>query len=466
MQRLALAVLFSCSSVAFAQQQFGSAGYDGRTGAQGRSGRDGQPVVVTATGQSANFDVTGSDGGNSSSGEPGYGATGCFQSTPDYDLFGAAGGDGGRGGDGGAGGDGGSVTVYFTDIVQLGRVAIRGTPGEGGNAAWGGRGGEGCRCQQYSWTTTASDGTTTTHYCRDGQRGYDASSGSPGADGSYGRVTLIGQLDPVAAEVPALQIDMSRMLEGPFQLSKNHWEARRGARRLFAAGSDVADSYSFFTGRTEISYAFQWQVNRPVTDFRGWGMRVQIEGEDALLYLPNGLWVDAEKIVDGNSRTYVIKGAVSTGELGNLQFRSLGGIGADHVVAVKDNAKVSDILHTAVHLKYFSYENGTYKVRYDADVPAESLTVTDDGFAIAMGTLGIDPNFLKRDTKAYGGLTMKRSLGTHSATYTMGTYYTIKYSPAVGDVIQVMEDANLYVGNTVVGRVTTGEQYKAKEIQG
>lgn len=466
MKRIALTATLLLSTVAHSQSQFGSAGSDGRTGAPGRNGRNGQALVVRAEGQTASYDVQGTDGGNGVTGEPGYGANGCFQPTPDYDLFGAAGGDGGRGGDGGVGGDGGSVTVYYTDISKLGTIFVRGTPGNGGNAAWGGRGGDGCRCQQYSWTTTRSDGTTVTHTCRDGQRGNDAGGGNLGQDGSYGRVTLIAQLDPVAAETPIKQIDMAKMMEGPFLLSKNHWEAKRGARRLFASGSDLSDSYSLFTGRTEINYGFDWRVSRPVTDFRNWWMQIQIEGNDAVLYLPNGLWVDAEKIVDGNNRTYVIKGAVSTGELGNLQFRSLGGIGENHVVAVKDNAEVSDILTTTVRLKYWTYENGNYRVRFDADVPAEALTVAKDGFEIAMGKLGLDPNYLKRDTQSYVGLTMKRALAARSASYTLGTYYTIKFLPAVGDTITVEENANLYVGNTVVGRVTAGEQYTATDIQG
>ena len=117
-------------------------------------------------------------------------------------------------------------------------------------------------------------------------------------------------------------------------------------------------------------------------------------------------------------------------------------------------------------MKYFSYENGSYHVRYDADVPAAALTMSADGFQIAVGALGIDADYLKRGTQAYAGLTIKRSLGSHSASYTMGTYYTIKYVPEIGAVVQAAENANLYVGNSVVGHVVKGDQFKATDIQG
>jgi hypothetical protein len=453
------------ASAALANQQFGSAGRDGRYGADGRSGRSGQPVVVRADGTTGSFNVEGQDGYDGYRGEDGFSAMGCSQPTPTNDVFGAAGGDGGQGGNGGSGGDGGSVTAYFTDITALRQIHVRGAPGRGGSGAYGGRGAAGCRCQQSSWTVDV-DGTPTTFHCTNGRNGYSGRTGGYGGNGGYGQVTLVSQLDPLPAEAPSVTVDISRMVtSSPVTLSKNHWENKTGGRALFAAGSDVSDRYRLFTGRTAFDYTFAWEASRPLTDFQGWTMVAQIEGADAKLYLPNAMWADVETVTDGTQRTVTFKNVVKTNELGNLQFRSLGGIGEEHVVAVKDNSGVSDVLSTAVHLKFYTRENGTYKKRFDADVPAEALTSDANGFEVAMGELGLDPAWLAKDTRAWVGLTMTRSLGSHSKAYVMETYYTIKWVPAVDAVVQATEDGNLYIGNQVVGSVKQGDQFKVVEVR-
>lgn len=460
-----LTTALAVAGSALALQQFGSAGMDGRSGQTGRSGRSGSPLVVTAQGTPASYDLRGEDGSNGGPGEQGDAAWGCFQPTPDYNVFGAAGGDGGSGGSGGSGGNGGSITAYFTDISALRAILVRSTPGRGGSGNWGGRGGDGCRCTQSTWTNTVG-GSPQTFFCNNGRDGNNGYSGSNGSNGSYGSITLISQLTAVPPEKPSVTIDMSQMLAGPIDLSKNHWESRRGARQLFAAGSDIADNYNFFLGRTEVRYSFVWEAARPVSDFRGWQMQLRMEGAEPKLYLPNGLWTESEKIINGNEYTFVFKGAVSTGELGNLQFKSLGGIGADHVVAVKDNAGVSDVLRTTVKLKYYTAENGSYRVRFEDEVPQAALSTAADGFQIAMGELGLNPDWLKRGTQAYVGLTITRALGTNSTAYTMGTYYTITFSPAVGMLVQAANDASLYSGNQIVGRVSRGDQFKVAAVQG
>lgn len=453
------------TSHALASSQFGSAGQDGRGGQDGRVGRSGQALVLRAPTGAASYDISGQEGSSASSGEPGYNATNCSQPTPANDLFGAAGGDGGVGGDGGSGGNGGSITAYYTDIASLALVSVRGAPGRGGTLAWGGRAGVGCRCQQSQWDVTTG-GTTATYRCSDGRFGTDAQGGRNGGNGSYGSITLINQLTPVLAEVPALQVDMSQMLTGPFDLSKNHWEAHTGARQIFAPGSDIADQYTLFRGRTEINYGFEWQAARPVSDFRGWQMRIQLEGADAKLYLPNGLWVDAEKQVDGNRRTYIFHSAISTGELGHLSIASTGGIGANHMVTIGDSAGISAIVKTSVHLKYFSQEAGNYKVRYDAVVPASALIANANGVRIVMGGLGLNPDFLKDQTNAYVGLTVTQALGTNSTAYTLGTYYTIAWAPAVGGGVKAKVDADLYSGSTVVGHVARGDEFVVVALSG
>ena len=451
------------SSPAWAQ--FGSPGINGRSGTDGQRGHSGSSIVVRADGTPASYDISGHDASNGSSGEPGYSASGCFQGTPSMNLTGASGGNGGSGGDGGVGGDGGAVTAYFTDINALKQIAIRGAPGRAGVPGWGGRGGEPCRCQQYSWQVDVG-GAPQTFFCTDGQRGFDAGGGAQGSNGSYGSITLISQMDPLGPEVPSANVDMSRMEASHIALSQNHWEAHTGARSLFQPGSEISDRYSLFVDRTEIDYSFSWQASRPVSDFAGWGMLVRIEGDDARLYLPDSLWFDGETLKNGNQRTFVFRGAVSTGELGNLQFEDFSGSGLDHVVAVKDNSGVSAIVITTVHLTYYSVESGSYHKRYDADVPADALVANANGFQITMGKLGIDAAQMALGTQAYVGLTVTRALGTHSAAYTMATYYTITWTPRVGDLVQAKVDADLYSGATVVGHVAHGDQFNVAAVQG
>lgn len=453
------------SPTAIAQSQFGMSGNDGFMGQSGASGRDGRPLVITTNGTGGNYDISGQDGYPGRNGQSGSAATGCFQGQPDNDLRGADGGDGGMGGSGGNGGNGGMVTAYYSDISALSSIYIRGTPGRAGNGAWGGRGGNGCRCMRFSWEGGLGDSHRTYH-CYDGRDGRDGMNGNTGRDGSYGSVTLIGQTTPVGPEQPSFQIDMAHMLDNHFILSKNHWENRRGARQLFSPGSDIADTYRLFTGRTEIDYDFQWLASRPISDFTDWQMTLQLDGDEANLYLPQGLWVDSEKIRNGNRRTFIFHAAVSTGELGNIQFDSFSGSESTHVIAVKDNAGVSDVLTNTVHLQYFAASNGSYQLRYDADVPAAAITSRAGGFDIAMGALGIDSRYLALGTQAYAGLTVKRALGTNSASYTLGSYYTIRFMPHRGDLVQARVDSDLFTGTQVIGHVSRGDRFRVVDIQG
>lgn len=441
---------------------FGSDGRDGSSGAVGRAGRSGQSLSIKAEGAAANYDISGLDGGDAGPGEPGYSATGCSQPfQPSYSLEGASGGAGGQGGSGGQGGNGGALTVYYTDINHLKFVSVRGRPGEGGRSGWGGRGGDECRCNERQWTVAEQ-----TYTCNDGQRGRDSGPGNAGSRGSYGQVMLVSQLQPVAAELPSVYVDMSKMEDGPIRLSKNLWEQRQQARQLFAPGTDIADRYFQFISRSEVEYQFKWEAPRPITDFRGWQMLLRLEGNRAKLDLPQQLWLDGEETATATGRLYTIRGAVSTGELGNIQFEGFFGDGANHVIAIQDNAHVSNILQSAVRLKYYVYENGSYQVRYDADVPAAALSRQADGFDIAMGGLGLDPKYLKLGTQAYADLLVTRSLGANSTKYTLGSYYTIQLQLRVNDAVEPSVDSDMFYGNQVVGRVLKGEKFKVANLQG
>lgn len=431
----------------------------------GGNGRDGRSITITADGTAQNYNISGGDGGDGSPGSDGQ-TPYCPSTGGNGDVMMPDGGDGSPGGDGGVGGDGGGVTVYYKDIENLKKIYVRGTPGYGGRGAPGGRGSWGCRCGQSSWTVTDAQGNTQTYSCRDGSDGRDGSYGRDGGRGSYGRIFVVGQTDPVKPPLPSVYIDMSKMETGAVQLSKNNWERRQGARTLFQTGSDISDNYWFFLNRTEVEYTFKWQARRPVTDFAGWHMLLQLDGTEAKLTFPNGLWVNSEVVVDGNKRTYVFHSAVSSGEIGNIQLSEFAGDGADLYIAVKDNAQISDVLTTSVYLEYYTAENGRYQVRYKDNVPAGMVPTTSDGFKILIGKLGIKDEYLKPGVQAYAGLTVTRALGTNSAKYSLSSYATIEHQFKPGDVIEAVSDADLYSGSDVVGHVAKGDKFHVVKVQG
>ena len=407
--------------------EFGNSGVDGRSGPSGRDGRSGQELTLQALGASGSYDISGSNGENGLQGEPGHSATSCSHPRPNYDLNGARGGDGGRGGAGGKGGNGGAVTVYFSDIQALKSLYIRGTPGAGGYGSWGGRGGEGCYCQISQWTVgTGADQKT--YYCRNGYRGSDASQGDYGARGSYGRLVLVNQLTPVLPETPSYQFDMSTMETKVLNLSRNHWQSKSGGASLFQSGSDVANNYALYVGRTEMTLGFRWEVARPVADFKGKTMRVQLDTETPKVYVAGGLWVNgALEDVEGK-KTYVFKSVVNSNEIAYLQFSSFAGVGTDHAISIKDSAGVSSILNNKIHLTYYTAENGAYKTQYDADVPADKVLITPKEIKVLVGALGIKPEALKRGTQAYAKVLVTRSLGSNAATYVLANTYTLNIS--------------------------------------
>jgi hypothetical protein len=445
---------------------FGSDGMAGRQGNSGRDGRSGQNLVIKAEGASASYDVSGSDGSDGTTGENGYNATSCFPpNRPAYDLTGANGGRAGAGGPGGDGGNGGALTVYFTDINNLKFITVHGTPGRGGSSNWGGRGGFGCRCSESSWTIPDSSGAQHSYTCRDGQMGSDAGRGSDGSFGSYGQVLLVSQMTPVLQDLPSVNIDMSKMETGPFTVSKNNWEPRRGAASLFASGTDISNSYYFFKDRVESTLKFRWEATRPLTDFARWQMQVKLEGTEAKVYFPDGLWVDFQRIEENGEKIFVIKAVVAESELPYIQFDGFLDEGSNHVISIKDSAGMANVLQNSIHAEFWTVVAGQWKQHFDGDLPADSLQATADHIHILMGRSGIDPVLFKAGTKAYVKLLVTRKLGGKSQTYQLASNYNIQIQLSVGQAVEVLQDSNLLIGNQIVGTVKKGDQFIVGRIQ-
>jgi hypothetical protein len=433
-------------------------------GRDGAGGMSGAPISFNADGTEQSFRSNGGRGGDGSDGRDGWNAH-CLSTGGPGNVHQPSGDSGEPGGDGGNGGWGGNVTAYFDDIANLKKVFIQAVPGGGGYGGRGGRGGNGCRCSQHSWTITGADGKSDTYYCTDGSDGYDGRQGSNGSSGGYGRILLVKSLEALKPAMPSIYIDMAKMETAPVVLSQNIWEKHTGARGLFKPGSTLGDGYSLYTGRTEVEYTFQWKASRPVTDFAGWHMLVQLVDGKVKVTYPNNLQVDSEVVDNGNNKyTFVIHSALSTNEVANLQLGSLSGFGPELKFSLKDNAKVSDVVGTSIHMKYQTVENGSYKVRLDAVVPASAISVTPGELTIAMGQLGLDEKYLAPNLQIYIGLTVTRTFEGKAWKLNLGNYYKIKEF-GVGSVVEAKLDTNLYSGTQVVGTVKKGEKFKVTKIQ-
>lgn len=447
---------------------FGFEGRDGQQGYTGNRGYDGQSVTVKADGTSAQLDISGTDGANGGIGQDGYDAFSCNQPIGvSRNLTGARGGDGGYGGAGGSGGKAGSVTVYFEAQEQIHNVYVRSIAGRGGRGAWGGRPGQGCRCSQTHWNVPAPGGGPGTNYfCANGSSGLMGRTGQNGANGAEGRVTLIPQFAPVLPESPTQLIDMLTLDKQSYLLSQNKWEARKGAKLLFAPGSFISDSYTYYVGRNEAKVRLVWAAKRPLTDFKEYKVRLSLDGTAAKLSFANGLWTDTSTSVVAGEQVITINAVVANSELGALSFERFKGVGQDHVIEVKDSAGQADVLMNTVKLQYFLNISGQYQKKFDAVVPPEALEVSAERLSIKMNGLGIPPELFKQNTQAYAGLVVTRKLAEQSVSYQLATYYVIKDTLDIDDRVLVLQDASLMSGNQVVGSVKKGEQYLVNKIIG
>ncbi len=454
---------------AIAQSQFGYSGRNGDSGRDGRNGRDGLAIEVIGGRGAQSFDVSGYDGEDAGQGENGFSATNCQQpQRPSHNVVGAEGGDGGRGGNGGSGGNTGEIRAYVNDISELKQVLVRGVPGRGGRSAWGGRGGEGCNCQESSWEIPASGegGSPSRYYCQNGSRGRDAGSGSQGSNGGYGQVVIVPGGVRIEAEKPSIYIDMAKMGEQVWHVTKNHWEQKRGATSLFASGSQMADSYFLFKSRTDKAVKFVWNAPRPVTAFANWQMLLRLEGEEAKFYLPDGVWFEGVWSEEGDVRVYTFNKVVTTNELAYIQFESFNGIGEAHEIVIKDSQGMAHMLNHKLHVQFQTVESGQWKKHLDVEIPAESFTVEPTRIVINLAKAGVDPALLSLGKKSWIQVMVGRSLGQNSVRYQLNSNYTIRYQIVVGSDVDVTKDANTYYGNTVAGSIKKGERYKVSEKQG
>ncbi len=432
--------LLTISSASAFERQFG---LDGRSGAHGMNGwTPSTPAdrTIFAGPTFVNLNLSGQDGEDGTDGKNGEDAAYCHQPyRPENDLRGARGGYGGNAGNGGNGGSSASLIVYFQNIEDIKNIFVNAAPGKGGQAGTYGRGGRGCRCYDHFWTvehcTTTVDGNGNTHQtcysdhyrCRDGRDGKRGSSGTNGFDGGMGDIYLIESPALLEATLPAANVPMVSMTNGPFTLSNLQWSVQPGATGLFAPGSYIKNSFYLYEGRIEKELQFIWNADRPLADFAGLNVYVTLDQSGALtVRFPSDLWLDYEVMENAGTTEIIVNNAFKSLEVKNLELTSISGVGTDLIAVVTDHSAISHLINTSFDIKYFVKGYIYYNSKFIGPVTPELIDVTAEALTIRVGQLPIKAKYLKKGKKIRIRLITKRRFNGYETELEVVKNHTIK----------------------------------------
>ena len=412
--------------------EFGEDGRDGRNGREGRNGRAGDDQAIWVDGRDRQLNLSGTDGTDGTDGDDAD-SPWC-QSQPhrvNRNLNAADGGDGGDGGSGGDGGNGGSLTVYYTNPNDLGRIFVEAVGGDGGRAGRGGRGTRGCRCHYRRWTyktCTTPKGTlkqeckSKEYSCRHGQDGHYGRDGRDGKQGQLGQLSLIQQTERLQPDKPNRTLKLATLNQTPVPLSLNRWRNRQGALTLLASGSQINDTYREFIGRQEGTFQLDWQADTAITDFTDQSVDLTLRDGDGIeAEFSEDLWVNGTPTQTGDLTTYVVTGAIHRNDVTRLAVADFVGKSRNIQLAVVDLAGKSDQLTTQFQIRYrtASEREGRrpfrYRTRYEGNIPASLVRRDFNRFTLDLGQLPIDTQHLIPGTAVELELLAIRSLGERSA---------------------------------------------------
>lgn len=409
-------------------QHYGNDARDGRDGADGRNGRGGENRTLTLpNASSVQFDLSGEAGEDGRYGEDAERRR-CTRQPRNtrYDLQAADGGDGGDGGNGGRGGDGGTLTVYYTDPVDLRQVYVNAIAGRGGDGGWAGDGTRGCNCDDDSWRIErCSDGNCSEerYECEDGDDGHNGQNGRGGSAGDIGRLVAINQLEPLPAESPQATRSISTLANQTVSLSRNLWRTQSGARTLLAPGSVIADDYQAYAGYIERQFALDWQAPQAASNLSD-NLTVSLlpSGEIGVQF-PDDYWLLGSSIKQDDLTTYRVDGMVSVSQVTQLAMGRVTGRSRTFEVSVIDQAQLSDELDTQFRIRYSTArEGGTrarYTTHYEGPVPDDLMVQDYDRFTLALGRLPIRSQLMSGGTQVKVELIATRSYGENAKEQTL-----------------------------------------------
>jgi hypothetical protein len=409
------------------------AGYYDRDGSNGRSGRDGRNGInqtINADGAAVNLDLSGKDGEDGEDGEPGFRPS-CrnYREEGRDNINAPNGGDGGSGGHGGNGGSGGDLTVYYTNLADLKKIAVRAVGGEGGRGGRGARGAAGCSCRQRRWdreSCTGSPGTPNrrctqkVYRCYDGRDGSDGSNGRDGKPGRLGILSIVNAKEALADDQPTAVIGISQLANQQFNLSKNKWQIRPGAKSLLAIGSVIADEYREFERRLDGSFKLVWLEKQAINNFANQSVNLTLNDNQAIdVAFPEKVWVDGIAKTTGGLTEYTVNHAIFQEDVTRLAVAEFANSGQNLGLRIVDLAGKSDVINTRFQVKYRAQDNFddafNPQILYEGEVPEALVSRSYNNFTLALGKLKIPSQALNPGVKVDIEVVAIRSLGGRSA---------------------------------------------------
>ncbi|MTJ50659.1 collagen-like protein [Dolichospermum sp. UHCC 0259] len=413
------------------------AGYYDKNGSSGRSGRDGRSgtsQTINADGSAVNLDLSGKDGEDGEDGEPGSRPSCRNQREEGRDNINAPnGGDGGSGGQGGNGGQGGDLTVYYTNLADLKKIAVRAVGGEGGRGGRGARGAAGCSCRQRRWereSCTGSPGTPNrrctqkVYRCYDGRDGSDGSDGRDGTRGRLGILSIVNSKEAVADDKPTADVGISQLANQQFNLSKNKWQIRQGAKSLLAIGSVIADEYREFERRLNGSFKLVWLEKQAISNFASQSVKLTLnDNQEIDVAFSEKVWVDGIAKTTGSLTEYTVNHAISQEDVTRLAVAEFANSGQNLSFRIVDLAGKSDVINTRFKIKYRAQDNFddafNPQTLYEGEIPTELVSRNYNNFTLALGKLKIPSQALNPGVKVDIEVVAIRSLGGRSAQQKM-----------------------------------------------
>jgi hypothetical protein len=422
-------------------RDFDRDGSNGSNGRAGRDGRDGANQSVYADGSPVNLDLSGKDGEEGENGRRGSRPDCNYQpENVNSNVYAPSGGSGGDGGRGGNGGNGGSLTVYYSNLADLKKIAVRANGGNGGRGGRGARGAVGCNCRRKSWQVRTCRGTPgsadykcteTTYRCYDGSDGRDGRDGQDGKQGRLGVLSLVKGQQPLTEDKPTLQLPVSELAGRQFELSKNQWQQRQGATALLAIGSVIDDEYREFVGRLEGTFKIVWQDTQPLGSLVNQIATLTLnDNQQVEIDFPEDLWVNGTTKTEGKRTEFTVNNATLKQDVTRLAVAEFAEAGQNLNLKVVDLAGKSHFLNTQFRLKYRVQDSFSgsfdYQTVYDGEIPAGLVSRDNNRFTLNLGKLKMPSDALTSGTNVEIELVAIRSLGDRSAQQTLNWRGTIR----------------------------------------
>lgn len=414
--------------------------YTGNNGRAGRDGKSGQNQTINISNISPestpiNLDLSGKDGKDGEDGDNGY-LPRCgknYRQDNDRDIHAPDGTNGGAGGKGGNGGNGGSLTVYYSNLIDLKKIFVRSSGGEGGRGGRGGQGTNGCKCRHRNWEVKTCEGTpgssnyqctTKVYSCYDGRDGTDGSDGGDGKRGSLGNLSIINSKEPLTDDTPTREIAISQLATQELNLSKNKWLQRQGATSLLAPGSMITDEYREFDRRLQGSFQLIWQEKQPLANFANQTVRLSLnDNEEIEINFPEDIWVDGKAKIQDKLTEFTVNYAIPQQEVTRLAVADFSGSGQNLNLKIVDLAGRSDLINTQFKIKYRARDNFSdtfdFQNFYEGEIPATLVSRDYNLFTLDLGKLKIPRDALIYGTDIEIELVAIRSLGGRSAQQTL-----------------------------------------------